>query len=120
MALMGCTGVAFASKATTPDIIYDNDSVCPNVVTVVSGTDLLISADDFTLSRHSVIADIHWSGVYGTTNTPAEADNLTILILADDGGTPDGFGPSLSPNRGFQHSRSHGKVRMVAQQEIQA
>ena len=47
------------------------------------------SADDFILSAGAnVITDVHWTGLYGLTDTPQAVDNFVIEFYADAGGAP--------------------------------
>lgn len=79
----------FATVPAAADVIYDNgipdlsggyfsDFDFPQQV-----------ADDFILQPGAtVITDVHWWGVYAYSDTPA-ADNFTIRIFADTGGSPN-------------------------------
>ncbi|MGE0486234.1 MAG: hypothetical protein AB7Q81_18945 [Gammaproteobacteria bacterium] len=83
--------LTLATSAHANPIIFDNMAV----VDFGFGSDYDFGggqfiADDFTLQAGAnTITDIHWTGFYGTADTPLANDDFDIFIYADAGGIPD-------------------------------
>jgi len=79
-----------ASLRVDAHVVFDSGVTTINAA-ISSNTQIQsIVADDFRLEAGSnVIADVHWSGVYQSGNTPL-TDAFSLQIYDDSGGMPDG------------------------------
>lgn len=73
-------------------IIYDNGS--PDFVNAYYSDKTpgigggIESASNFALGADNILADIHWWGGYGISSFAHSADNFTVYIYNDSGGSP--------------------------------
>ena len=94
-ALAAFTFLVWGTTASAAPVIFDNGIDATNGF--VSDVDFPgFVAEDFTLSAGAnVITDVHWTGLYGLTNTPQAVDNFVIQFYTDAGGSP-ALAPFLS------------------------